>query len=107
MAIFDYKKIPHTDVAAAVSDATAYEVIVIPQGATVRMMSIDNGFDVDMVVMVGTKKPLYLRSGDAKVLDLQTNEASLPPASGGISIKVYAESGTPPSQNFLILDSLF
>lgn len=102
----DYVSIPALALAAAVSPETAVVAFTVPVGISFNTLSADNGLDVDAVVMVGSAKPFYIRSGQAKVLDSKSDSRHLWPASEAIQIKLYAPGGAAPQNGDFVFDCM-
>jgi hypothetical protein len=99
------------NVVSAVSPGSAAVIATVPAGNALKSLSLDNGFNVDMIVQVGSHKSIYLRAGQLKVLDLSANRAGSGMPSSDLILSTYAANGVAPTvvdaTSILIMDCAF
>lgn len=93
----NFVSVSTTDVASAVDSASAFAAVSLTQET--RAVKLDNGFNVDMVVMRNAIKLSYLRAGAVIVLDLKADESPMGNAAapGSVVLSLYAANGVPPT----------
>jgi hypothetical protein len=100
-----------SDVINAVSSGSAAPLATIPAGSKLKSVSFDNGFNVDVIVKFGTRKSVYLRAGQLKVLDLSADNVGIGMPSGDLALSVYAANGAAPTvvnaTSILVMDCAF
>ena len=106
--MFNYVSVSTAQVAAAITPASAFPFFTVPVGNQIKALCVDNGFNVDVVVMIDQSQPIYLRAGVVKTLDLTTDNAQV--VSGQTTpqtLSVFAVAGTGPSSGVFLADCMF
>lgn len=101
--MIDYVKVLSS--ASGISSATASTSAVTLVSTTVplKCVRVDNQFDVDAAIIVGSAKLLYLRAGASNEIDLSADNAAFV---AGVAISIYFPGGSGPSTGYVVVDSM-
>lgn len=99
----DYVRIMSSSMAVATSPDKA--VLAVRLSGQTRALSVDNGFDKDLVVLLDGYQLMYVRAGLTKTLDLSADNSSV---ERNITVELFCPDGAPSADpgQFAVVDCL-